>query len=196
MSLRRPTAIALAGAFLLTGCGGDDPQPRDEQGRVAVDEVALVTPEGWERVDEPVEPPLLVSTRFVDPDQGAQLVQVVAGCDEAGLDALVGSVGQPRGSLVVTGAEEHVPPPEVEGLQRARRVTLELSRADDQGSADARVEALYGQRGAALVLVEVSVPLAGTAPDVDADAVLDSVVTDGAALDARCGEAPGATGRP
>lgn len=188
MPLRRPAASLLAGALLLGGCRGDAPAPHDEQGRVEVDEVALATPEGWERIDEPVEAPLLASSRFVDPEQQRQLVQVVIGCDEAGLDALVGSVGQPRGSLVVTGAEEHVPAPEVEGLERARRVTLELARAEGEASADARIEALYGQRGAALVLVEVSVPLAGAAPDVDPDRVLDSVVTDGAALDARCGE--------
>jgi hypothetical protein len=179
---RHLTAVSLGLAVLLTGCGGED-EPRDEAGRVGVGDLALDTPAGWERVDEPADPPLVSRTRFVDPDQRLQLVQVIVGCDDAGLDALVGAVGQPRGALVVTAAEELVPPPEVEGLDRTRRVTLELAR-DPDAATTSRIEALYGQRGDALVLVEVSVPVDGGA--VDADAVLASLIADGDALGSRC----------
>ena len=186
MHLPRPAVLAIVAGLSLAGCGDAD-EPRDERGRVSVGAVALATPEGWERIDEPADPPLLERTRFVDPGRRLRLVQVVVGCDEGGLDALVGSVGQPRGPLVVTGAEEHVPPPQVEGLERARRVTLELGSGADGEPASFVTEALYGQHGDALVLVEVNVPVAGGDGDVDADAVLDSLVADGAALDASCG---------
>lgn len=176
--------VAFALVSATVACAGDDGGPRDEEGRAVAGDVRLAVPGGWERIDEPADAPLVTSTRFVDPDQRLQLVQVVVGCDPAGLDTLVGAVGQPRGALVVTGAEERLPPPEVEDLDRARRVTLTLAGAEDPETVTSRTEALYGQRGDALVLVEVNVPAAGG--DVDADAVLDSVVADGDALEASC----------
>lgn len=166
----------------VAGCGGDE--PRDEDGRVTVGDVALATPDGWERIDEQAEPPLVTSTRFVDPDRRLRLIQVVVGCDPAGLDALVGAVGQPRGELVVTGARERTTAPEVPGLDRVRRVTLDLGSGREGEDPDFTTEALYGQRGDALVLIELNVPTA--ASGIDADAVLDSVAVDGDSLAGRC----------
>ncbi|WP_052665466.1 hypothetical protein [Nitriliruptor alkaliphilus] len=174
-----PLALLLV---LAAGCGDDE--PRDETGRVTVGDVALATPEGWERIDEPAQPPLLASTRFVDPTRRLRLVQVVVGCDPAGLDALVGAVGQPRGELVVTGARERTTAPEIPGLDRVRRVTLDLGSGREGEDPDFVTEALYGQRGDALVLIELNAPAA--ALGVDADAVLDSVVVDGDVLADRC----------
>ncbi|MEX1177933.1 MAG: hypothetical protein WEB09_05690 [Nitriliruptor sp.] len=167
---------------VVTGCDGGE--PRDEDGRVSVGDVALAVPEGWERVDEEAEPPLVANTRFVDPDRRLRLVQVIIGCDDRGLDTLVGAVGQPRGNLVVTGARERTTEPDIEGLDRARRVTLDLGSGQEGDDPDFVTEAVYGQRGEALVLVELNVPLAGEA--VDADAVLDSLRVDGDALASRC----------
>ncbi len=180
---RRATAVVAALVLVITACG-DDGQDRDESGRVAIGDVALAVPEGWERIDEEVEPPLVANSRFVDPDRRLRLVQVIVGCDERGLDTLVGRVGQPRGSLVVTGARERTTPPEIEGLDPVRRVTLDLGSGREGEDPDFVTEAVYGQSGDALVLIEINVPLAGEA--LDADEVLGSLVVDGDALATRC----------
>jgi hypothetical protein len=100
------------------------------------------------------------------------------------VDALVGSPRVPAaGQVVITDAREHVPAPEVPGLDGSRRVTLDLG-ADPEVAPTFRTEGLYGERGDALVLVEVNVPIDGG--DVDAEAVLDSLVVDGEALAERC----------
>jgi hypothetical protein len=175
-------AVAATLVLALAACaGGED---RDEDGRVPVGDLALAVPDGWERGPEEAEPPLVLRERFVDPDVALQQVQVVVGCDDAGVDALVGSLGsQPRGEVVITDAREHLPAPEVPGLDAARRVTLDLG-ADPEGAPTVRTEGLYGERGDALVLVEVTTPVEGG--DVDAEAVLDSLVADGDTLAERC----------
>jgi hypothetical protein len=171
---------------LLAGCGGDD-EPRDDDGLVTVGDVAIDVPEGWERIEDQSGPSLVANTRFVDPDERVRLLQVIVGCDEGGVDALVDAVGQPRGGFVVTGAFEARTPPEVAGLDRARRVTLELEPATEETTTggDAVIEAVYGEAGAAVLLVELSLP--ASADDLDADAVLASLTVDGDALAASCG---------
>jgi hypothetical protein len=180
---RRLVPLALV-LVVLAGCGGD--LPRDEAGLVTVDHVALDVPEGWERVDDDADASLVTNTRFVDPDRRLQLLQVIAGCGEGGVDALVDAVGEPRGAFVVTGAFEATTEPEVAGLDRARRVTLELEPATEETTTggDAVIEAIYGEAGRALLLVELSLPVAGA--DVDAEAVLASLTVDGDALAESC----------
>jgi hypothetical protein len=178
---RRLVPLALV-LVVLAGCGGD--LPRDEAGLVTVDHVALDVPEGWERVDDDADASLVTNTRFVDPDRRLQLLQVIAGCGEGGVDALVDAVGEPRGAFVVTGAFEATTEPEVAGLDRARRVTLELEPVGTDTAEDATIEAVYGEAGRALLLVELSLPVAGA--DVDAEAVLASLTVDGDALAASC----------
>jgi hypothetical protein len=174
--------LCLVSALLLTGCGGAEVD--DEDGRVTVGDLALAVPDGWERQEEDAEAPLVLRERFVDPDVTLQQVQLVVGCDDAGLDELVDSLGsQPRGQVAITDAREHLPAPQVEGLDRARRLTLDLGAGPD-APPSFRTEGLYGEQGDALVLVEVNVPIDGG--DVDADTILDAVVADGEALAARC----------
>jgi hypothetical protein len=181
-SLSPRTAVAATLLFALTACAGGE--ERDEEGRVSVGDLALAVPDGWEREPEDAAPPLVLRERFVDPQIALQQVQVVVGCDDSGVDALVGHLGsQPRGEVVITDAREHVPAPEVPGLDAVRRVTLDLG-ADPEVAPTFRTEGLYGERGDALVLVEVNLPVAGG--DVDAEAVLDSLVVDGEALAERC----------
>lgn len=181
MRTRTLTATVVA-ACLLAACGGGE--TRDEDGRTVVGDLAVAVPDGWEREAEDAEPPLVLRERFTDPDVALQQIQLVIGCDDSGLDTLVESLGaQPRGQVVITDAREHLPAPEVAGLDAARRLTLELG-ASPEVPPTLRTEGLYGQRGDALVLVEVTAPRAGG--DVDAEAVLDSLTVDGDALAGRC----------
>ncbi|MEX1162472.1 MAG: hypothetical protein WEB03_02720 [Nitriliruptor sp.] len=179
---RAPAVAVVALALALAACAGEP--DRDDAGRATVGDLRIAVPDGWERIDEPAEPPLVLNTRFVDPDRRLRLVQVIVGCDERGLDTLVGVVGQPRGSLVVTGARERETEPDIDGLDRARRVTLDLGSGREGEDPDFVTEAIYGQRDDVLVLVEINVPLAGAA--FDADEVLDSLAVDGDALATRC----------
>lgn len=178
-----PFLVVLA---LVAGCSGGDEEPRDEDGLVTVGDVAIDVPEGWERVEDQAGPSLVANTRFVDPDQRVRLLQVIVGCDEGGVDALVDAVGQPRGGFVVTGAFEASTPSDVEGLDRARRVTLELEPATEETTTggDAIIEAIYGEAGGAVLLVELSLP--ASEDDLDAEAILGSLVVDGASVADRC----------
>jgi hypothetical protein len=178
---RRLAPLALL-AVVLAACGGD--LPRDEDGLVTVDHVAIDVPEGWERVDDDADASLVTNTRFVDPDQRLQLLQVIAGCGEGGVDALVDAVGEPRGAFVVTGAFEARTEPEVDGLDRARRVTLELEPVGTDTTEEATIEAVYGEAGRALLLVELTLP--DGSDDVDVEAVLGSLTVDGDALADSC----------
>jgi hypothetical protein len=177
-----PLAAALV---LLAGCGSAD-EPRDGDGLVTVGDVAIDVPDGWERIEDEPGPALVANTRFVDPDQRVRLLQVIVGCDERGVDALVDAVGQPRAGFLVTGAFEAATPPDVEGLDRARRVTLELEPATEETTTggDAVIEAIYGEAGATVLLVELSVP--AVEEDLDVEAVLASLVVDGGSLAGRC----------
>jgi hypothetical protein len=182
--MRTRHLAAVVAVLALTACSDGDAGEVADAGRTAVGDVALAVPDGWERIDEDADAPLVTNTRFVDPDRRLRLVQVIVGCDERGLGTLVGSVGQPRGQLVVTAARERTEPPEVDGLEQVRRLTLDLGSGAEDTDPDFVIEALYGQRGAALVLVELNVPAAGD--PVDADEVLGSVTVDGDALEASC----------
>jgi hypothetical protein len=179
----RHVAVLLAAALVTGACGGD--LPRDDDGLVEVDAIAVDVPDGWDRTDEDPQPPIVTNSRFVDPDERLRLLQVIVGCDERGVDALVDAVGQPRGAFVVTGAFEATSEPDVAGLDRARRVTLELEPGAGDGD-DAVIEAVYGETGDAVVLVELTLPTGSDGPDPDA--LLASLRADGDALGAACHE--------
>lgn len=122
------------------------------------------------------------------PDSDTGLLLVV-GCGGDGVDALVdGVLSLPRGALVVTEAREITPAPDIDGLDAARRIELTFGagRADDARTL--RTGALYGEADDALLLLELSAPVASYDQDL-ATATLSSVDVDGDALRATCAAA-------
>lgn len=170
---------ATVGAIAVLGAACGTTSPTDDV--VDVGGVEVTPPDGWRTTDGPEPDGVRAVQGWTDPDEPLRGLQVVVGCDPGGVDDLVtGAVGSARGALVVTAAEELMPRPSVEGLEDARRVSLTLGGED--GGASLAVEALYGQAGDALVLVEVSAPVSGTPPTE----VLDTVRTNGDTLTAGC----------
>ncbi|MTV24917.1 hypothetical protein FTX61_05730 [Nitriliruptoraceae bacterium ZYF776] len=185
----RVSLVALALAAGLLACDGDtspDDGTEATTGAQDVGGLTLIPPVGWTADEAGTPAGVVAAERWADPDEPLRALQVVVGCDPGGIEDLVaGAVGSTRGSLVVTAAEERLPRPTVDGLDEVRRVSLTLGAGRDDDASSLATEALYGQAGDALVLVELTVPVT---EDVRAaaDDVLASVTADAAELADGC----------
>ncbi|MFA9444151.1 hypothetical protein [Egicoccus sp. AB-alg6-2] len=180
----RPLPVVVL-ALLLAGCTDSSSA---SGGTETVEGVSVTVPEGWS-VTDPPDAPGVVAARGWSPGRPGHLLQVIVGCEGTVDELVTGAVREPRGPLVVTDATEDRASHRVPGLDEARRLQLTLGAGRPDDADTVRTAGLYGQRGDALVLVELS-QLARDVNDELADEVLDSVRVDADALDAACEQQP------
>lgn len=157
----------------------------------AVAGVTIDVPEGWRPVAGQADDAVAASELWRPQPDSASGLLLVVGCEGGGVDALVeGVLHLPRGALVVTDAQELTPAPDVPGLEAARRIELTFGAGREDDARTLRTGALYGQAGDALLLIELSAPVASYDQDL-VTATLASVRVDADQLRATCEPAAG-----
>ena len=171
--------IGLILALLAAAC---DPGPADIAG------VSIEVPDGWQLVTTPEDPAVLETALWRGGRADASSLQVVVGCGPGTVaDLASAAVTADRPPLIVTDAAVDTGL-DLDGADGAIGLELTFGAGRDDDATTLVVRGIYAEVADALVLVELSTPVR----DADADVVattLESLVLDGAALEAACSQA-------